>query len=133
MSKRIITVILCLSMLFSFCCSVNASSVQPRYNYVSLMTAGLVISNGTAHCQSDIETPAYQTERVIIEMHLEKKTLWWWDDVTSWTVSYKGGYCSLSENYTVGNGTYRVRTEFTVIALGGDTETITGYSEEVSA
>ena len=72
-------------------------------------------------------------ERVIIEMHLEKKTLWWWDDVTSWTVSYKGGYCNLSEHYTVGSGTYRVRTEFTIIALGGDTETITEYSEEVSA
>lgn len=133
MSKRIITVILCLSMLFSFCCSVNASSVQPRYNYCSNANVKLTISGGTAYCKSGVSCYANLTSSVSVDMTLQKKVLWWWDDVTSWSATYSSETASMSETHNVGNGTYRVKTEFTITANDGNTESITGYSEEVSA
>ena len=66
-------------------------------------------------------------------MTLQKKVLWWWDDVTSWSATYSSETASMSETHNVGNGTYRVKTEFTITANDGNTESITSYSEEVSA
>ena len=133
MSKRIITVILCLSMLFSFCCAVNASSVQPRYSYCSNAKAELSVSGETAICRSTCNGYADLTYSITIEMTLQKKTLWWWSDVTTWSKTVNGINAVLSGTENIGSGTYRVKTEFTITANGGDTESITGYSEEVSA
>lgn len=134
MSKRIITVILCLLMLFSFCCIANAAGVQPRrYSYCSDASVKLTISSGTAYCKSGVSGYADLTRSVSIDMTLQKKVLWWWDDVTSWNAAYSGEYASMSRTESVGGGTYRVKTEFTITANDGNTESITEYSEEVSA
>lgn len=133
MSKRIITVILCLSMLFSFCCIANAADVQPRYSYCRSMSVNLSFSDGSAICRSRCDGYKDLTDFISVEMTLQKKVLWWWDDVTSWSATYSSATASMSETHNVGSGTYRVKTEFTITANDGDTETITGYSEEVSA
>ncbi len=133
MSKRIITVILCLSMLFSFCCIANAAGVQPRYSYCSEYHVNMAMTNRGMFCQSTITAYGDLTDSISIEMTLQKKVLWWWDDVTSWSATYSSATASMGETHNVGNGTYRVKTEFTITANDGNTETITGYSTEASA
>ena len=133
MSKRIITVILCLSILFSFCCIANAAGVQPRYSYCSSVKTQLSVYNGNANCVSSCIGYSSLTRSISIDMTLQKKVLWWWDDVTSWNATYSGEYASMSRTESVGGGTYRVKTEFTITANDGNTESITEYSEEVTA
>lgn len=133
MSKRIITVILCLSMLFSFCCIVNAAGVQPRYSYFIDSSVTLTIADGEAKMRSVCNYNSDLTHSVSIDMTLQKKVLWWWDDVANWSGTYSSTPTVMSKTHNVGNGTYRVKTEFTITANDGNTESITGYSEEVSA
>lgn len=110
----------------------DEQQISPYYNYTQSNTASLKISNsGTATCYSTITGYPNLTTKIKLTMYLEKKTLWWWSEETNWTSTVKGYYNSLSKNYSVTSGTYRLRVVYTVYS-NSSSETITGYSKEVS-
>ena len=142
MSRKILSIVLAMLLLFTSSIVASAESintdiienisseetVQPRYNYTSSTTVNLVISNNKANCTSRLI--GYQsTTKIVITMTLEKKTLFWWNDVETWTGTYNASVAELFKSHSISSGTYRIKTEF-VVYSGSKSETITTYSPE---
>lgn len=104
---------------------------MPCYAYTQDVTNSLSISNGQAKCRSYLMAQSDIT-KIDVKMTLQKKTLLWWSTEKAWAYTY---YliteADNTEYYNVGGGTYRVKTEFTVVK-GSDSETFTKYSNEVT-
>lgn len=146
MTKKLISLILSISMLFSYCIQANAETlpqgevektlssqeeIRPFYNYTNDYLVSLNISNGNASCFSELWGINGRTTKIEITMTLQKKTLLWWSKVESWTTTVNGYYAALSKTKSVDSGTYRVKAEFKVYS-GSDSETIKEYSTEKS-
>lgn len=142
MAKRkllsIISVIMCLLSIYISTTSAyaavapNEQEIEPLYIYTQSNTASLKINNGTATCYATITGYPQLATKIKITMILEKRTLWWWDEVKSWTNTKEGYYHSLAKKCAVDSGTYRLRAVYVVYSANNKSETITGYSSEVS-
>ena len=110
--------------------NVNASTeyvimdtAQPMYLYASNATSTLTINNGTAFCESTL-SGTNDVTRIEATQYLEKKTLFWWSDVNSWSkTSYSKSLNMSNTEHNVGSGTYRLRTVFKVYS-GSNSEEI---------
>ncbi|HZK21944.1 MAG TPA: hypothetical protein VFC76_06675 [Oscillospiraceae bacterium] len=139
MFKKLLCICLSITALLSFGFIANAqddidmnsmSNIQPYYNYVVKNDTSMSISNGQALCRGTLTGCSGTTTKVTITMYFEKKTLWWWSTEASCTGSFDSYHGTLSKNYSVTKGTYRVRAVY-VAYSGNKSETITGYSQEV--
>ena len=128
--KKIISVILAVSVLCCFMVSVNASQIQPRYSYTTTYTTGIHITDsGKATCTANV-TGITSTTKIEITMSLQKKVLFWWDDIETWTLTEYDLCAAIGGTVeNVSSGTYRTKAVYTVYC-GSDSETITGYSQE---
>ena len=129
MTKRILSVFLAILMMALVPLSVGAeAAVQPRYIYTAVHSANLVIKNDIATVEGYVD--GYSTVTSIrMALTLQKKVLWWWDDVTEWSNIAPRNTLSISESTTVGSGTYRAKL-VAVVCSGTESETIEGYSSE---
>ncbi len=109
----------------------RAGEIAPLYLYTNSLTVGLSINNGTATCSATLSGHYGEIKTVLMHVYLEKKTLWWWSEVESWTQLYTDDYCHFSRKVAASGGTFRVRVVATVTGKNGGTEEITGYSKEV--
>ena len=110
----------------------QAGEIAPLYVYTSTLTAGLSISGGTATCSVTLSGYPGTIKTVLMHVYLEKKTLWWWTEVDSWTQLFTDDYCHCSRQFAASGGTFRVRVVATVTGKDGGSEEITGYSREVN-
>jgi len=86
------------------------------------------INNNVALVESFVS--GYSTATSIkMTLTLQKKVLWWWDDVAEWSDIAPNRTLSMSESTTVGSGTYRAKL-VAVVCSGTESETIEGYSSE---
>lgn len=139
MRKRLISVILTVVLLCSMGMGTHAmnantqsdTEIQPLLNYTSVTSALLTITDGRAICYADVIGYEGVTTKITIEMTLQKKTLWWWDDVQSWKLTNYDYIASDEESVNVSSGTYRVKAVFTIYS-GTASETVTDYSPEKS-
>ena len=139
MRKRLISVILTVVLLCTMGMGTHAmgteiqsdTGIQPRYSYTDSTLVTLGIDNGTADCFAYIEGYKNITTKVSIEMTLQKKTLWWWNEVKTWSYSVYDYQTSIEEFISVDGGTYRVKATFTAYN-GSANETVTDYSPEKS-
>lgn len=84
--------------------------VQPRYAYTSSINTDLYISDDTATCTSKVKGMPSVTQ-IEATQYLEKKVLWWWEEVDHWDKTVYGDYlymCNSKDN--IDDGTYRART-----------------------
>ena len=97
------------------------TSIQPRYTYISDYSLSLYVSDGNAHISADLDGKTGTTESYI-KCNLEKLTGSYWMQIQSFS---KTGVNSitLSADYPVGRGTYRVMGTFRC-----NNETQTAYS-----
>ena len=109
--------------------SVITESVQPRYAYTSSIRSNISISNGKATCTSTV-TGMSTVTKIEATQYLEKKVLWWWEEVDHWDkASYtKTLYMSNSKDSIDDGNTYRVRTVATVYC-GTDYEIVEDISK----
>ena len=141
MFKKTLSLILAISLMFSltffsnakndntYALSRNETGVQPFYTYTNDYTTIINISNGSVCCTADV-TGYSSTTKITITMTLQKKTLFWWSDIETWTTTVYNFTALLSGTvYNVDSGTYRTKAVYTVYS-GNDSETITGYSQE---
>lgn len=133
--KRIVCLLMSLLLLCPLNLMVSAatipeeSSIQPRWSYTNLTSAGLSITtSGTAYCTTMIQGYSNVT-KIHIKMTLQKYTVLWWSKVESWEQTFYDVTGEMSKNTQVGSGRYRVKVEFTVYS-GSDYEEITTYSQE---
>ena len=140
MFKKILSVV----MVMILCCSLgltanaqsisksetpNNSSVQPRYSYTSSVSATLTNSNGKATCGTSVNGYVGITTKIKITMTLQKKTLLWWSEAETWTVTVNDYFASIYKTVSVNSGKYRVKADI-VVYSGSASESITHYSSE---
>ena len=105
-------------------------TVVEEYSYTSSVISTLGFSGSTATCQSTVTGNGYCT-RIVGTQKLQKKVLWWWSDVSTWSKSVDGKILTMTNNTTVtDSGTYRVRVEATVYS-GSNSEAVYANSVEV--
>ena len=109
--------------------TVITETVQPRYAYVNSTSTDLYISNGKATCTSIIKGMPTVT-KIVATQYLEKKVLWWWEEVDHWDKTVNGDYLYMcnSKNNLDDGATYRVRTVATVYS-GTDYEIVEDTSK----
>lgn len=104
---------------------------SPAYSYTSDCSSDLSISGTTATCKSSVIGYYNKTTKIVINQTLQKKNSSGdWNDVCSWSDtinSFKGSVTNTKSSLS--NGTYRLKTAFTVYAKNSN-ETIYSYSLE---
>ena len=103
-------------------------TIVEEYAYTNSITGTLSFSGSTATCQSTVTGNGYCT-RIEGTQKLQKKVLWWWTDVDTWSKSVDGKVLNMLNTATVtDSGTYRVRVEATVYS-GNNSENV--YADSV--
>ena len=106
------------------------SDIMPCFEYINTTYTLLSISSdGTATCLATLSGYNGVTTKIEIKMTLQKKTLFWWSEVDSWTKTVNDSQCSFKKTASIDGGTYRVKAEFTVYS-GSNREETTSYSSE---
>ena len=89
MLKRIISILLSLTVIFSFGVPVSAArsnnEISPNYLYTLSGSSSLYISNGTASCYSQLTGISSKTTKVVGYQYLEKKNGNKWETVSGGT------------------------------------------------
>lgn len=116
---RIIVFILAISIMAVSVFAVPDSSIQPRYNYISLNQAELSInaSTGAALCTATVGTGQYYT--VTVKGTLQKFSGGKWHDIKSWSATNTTAV-ALTKTYVVESGyVYRFITNCYVYDSNG--------------
>ncbi len=104
---------------------------SPAYSYARDCSSTLSISGTTVTCESSVTGYYNETTKIVINQTLQKKNSSGdWNDVCSWSNtinSFKGSVTNTKSSLS--NGTYRLKTVFTVYAENSN-ETIYSYSLE---
>lgn len=135
--KKLPFIVLCALVLFNFPLSALASSEIPmhlsigiNYVYINEASSSLTISNGVANVKGYVQrTPAGTYIQITSTLQIHNNGSW--VDVKSWSKSSTSSSASISEKYTVSQGTYRVSTYYLVEGPNG-TESGTVYSKTVT-
>lgn len=133
MLKRIFCILFVLIMAFALCTTVFAygnNEVMPCYEYTKSHSASLYIANGKAICESSVIGYSDTVDKVVIEMTLEKKVLWWWSSQEEWNGTFNNYRGILSKECAVKSGTYRI-SSVGYVYDGNNKETINFYSNEI--
>ncbi|MCX4374896.1 MAG: hypothetical protein OSJ61_01865 [Lachnospiraceae bacterium] len=113
------------------CTVVSANGVSLYTTYLYTCSSTLTISGTTATCLSKATGYYGETTKITISQTLQKKTSSGdWEYVDSWSET-DDGYIGSATNYkyNLSNGTYRLKSVFTVYA-GNNSETIEKCSFE---
>ena len=134
--KKLLCVLLVAIFSFSLAIQVLAadSLIMPRYNNVDYVNTEFNISDsGKAIVRVQYMGIEGETTGATITTKIEKKFLWWWNDVdgASWTDESNTHYCSNTHSYQLSkSGTYRATITYTVYGSGGEADVITREMEE---
>ena len=131
MPKKLLSILLTLLILILVPLSVYAeTTVQPRYAHVMSHMTDLIINSDVADIESFISGDSYVTS-IKMTLTLQKKILWWWDDVEEFSDITPSNSIEMYETTIVGSGTYRVKmTARVCFGSGTNYEDIEGYSGE---
>lgn len=89
-------------------------TIVEEYSYTVSVSSVLGLSGSTANCYSTVDGKSTCT-KIVATQRLQKKTLWWWSDVATWSKTVNGKNLTMTNTKTVSDsGTYRVRVEATV-------------------
>lgn len=133
--KKITTILLVIVILCTMIISVQASEneVMPRFNNTMQVTTLFNIeSNGLAVATYSFYGYAGITTKVVISSKIEKKFLWWWNDVdgAEWVIEVEDDdYAGNHTHQLTKSGTYRLVYEYTVYGTGGDPDVISSNIE----
>ena len=139
MVKKVFSTFICSVMIFiTAVVGVNAQtvnsgdqSIQPYWNYTNYTEQRIYISNGQIACEGEVQGYPGTTTKVVINLYLEKKTLFWWSEKDNWSWTYNNYRGNLVGKTAIpDSGTYRTKAVYTVYS-GSSSETITGYSAEL--
>lgn len=109
--------------------TVITETIQPRYSYTNSIRSNISISSGKATCTSTVTGKSTVT-KIEATQYLEKKVLWWWEEVDHWDKTVNGDnlyMCNSKDNIDSG-ATYRARTVATVY-YGTDYEIVEDTSK----
>ena len=126
--------ILCFALAVVFCLLtvVQASEITPRYNNVNqIITDFNISSSGRATVYVSYSGTDGVTTGATITTKIEKKFLWWWNDVdnASWVDQVSGADFLTTHSVNLSSGgTYRCTYEYNIYGTGA-TDVISGEIE----
>ncbi|MBQ2810005.1 MAG: hypothetical protein IJF11_03840 [Clostridia bacterium] len=132
--KKLLCVLLVAIFSFSLAIQVLAadSLIMPRYNNVDYVNTEFNISDsGKAIVRVQYMGIEGETTGATITTKIEKKFLWWWNDVddASWTDQATGYNFSTTHSVDLSSGgTYRCTYEYSIYGTGA-TDEISGEIE----
>lgn len=135
-TKKLISFAMLIVMLFAMAVPTFAteSQINPRFNNLNTTEAVFIIDeNGIATVSFTCYGYRNITTRIVVETKIEKKFLWWWNDVdgASWTDETTEDYCDSEHSIQLSkSGTYRVSITYTVYGTAGDPDVITRTIED---
>lgn len=107
------------------------TGIAPYNNNVNRCHTSFIIINGTAVVDAAYTGYSNITTEAIIEIKIQKKTLFWWTDVANgqpnntWTDHFYTCEGNVSHTLPIGQkGTYRVIVKYTVKGTGGSDDVI---------
>ena len=135
-SKRLISFAMLVLMLFAMTISSFAAEneIMPRLNNTGSTEAIFVIE------ESGMATVSYTcygypeiTTKIVVETKIEKKFLWWWNDVDGafWTDESTLDFCDGEHSIQLTkSGTYRATVTYTVYGTGGEADVLVSEFEK---
>ena len=122
--------------LVMFICSVIApfsvSAAAPRLNNVQMTAESFLIENGVALVEVSYLGYEGITKNVIVTITLERKTLFWWSEVSNCVIGLNGWMNSGSHIVQLEKtGEYRATINYTIRGSGGEDDvlSVTLYDE----
>ena len=110
----------------------NVDIVEPAYVIANEAVSRVTISGTTASCYSTTRGDAVSIS-VTQTLQVKKTTVWSNVKGATWTKTVNANYINMRNfQYNLTSGTYRLKSEYTLTAKDGTTETITVYSLETS-
>ena len=135
-SKRLISFAMLVVMLLAMAIPSFATEneIMPRFNNLNTTEAIFVIDeNGVATVSYICIGYSGIATRIVVETKIEKKFLWWWNDVdgASWTDESTEYYCTYDHSIQLTkSGTYRATVTFTVYGTAGEADVYVSEFEE---
>ena len=135
-SKRLICFAMLVLMLFAMTITSFAAEneITPYYNNTGSTEAVFVIDeNGKATVSFTCYGYRNITTKIVVETKIEKKFLWWWNDVdgASWVDETTEDFCDSEHSIQLSkSGTYRVSITYTVYGTAGEADVITRTIED---
>lgn len=110
----------------------NIDIVEPAYVIANNPVSRVTISGTTATCYSSTRGNA-TTISITQTLQVKKTTVWSNVKDATWTKTVNANSITMRNfKYDLDSGTYRLKSEYTLTAKDGTTETITVYSLETS-
>lgn len=110
----------------------NIDIVEPAYVIANNPVSRVTISGTTATCYSSTRGNA-TTISITQTLQVKKTTVWSNVKDAAWTKTVNANSITMRNfKYDLDSGTYRLKSEYTLTAKDGTTETITVYSLETS-
>lgn len=110
----------------------NIDIVEPAYVIANNPVSRVTISGTTATCYSSTRGNA-TTISITQTLQVKKTTVWSNVKDATWTKTVNANSITMRNfQYNLTSGTYRLKSEYTLTAKDGTTETITVYSLETS-
>lgn len=110
----------------------NIDIVEPAYVIANNPVSRVTISGTTATCYSSTRGNA-TTISITQTLQVKKTTVWSNVKDATWTKTVNANSITMRNfKYNLDSGTYRLKSEYTLTAKDGTTETITVYSLETS-
>ena len=135
-SKRLISFAMLVLMLFAMAMPSFATEngISPRFNNLDTTEAAFVIlDNGEAVVSYTCFGYTGITTKITVEIKMEKKFLWWWNDVdgAEWVDETTKDYLHYEHTVQLSkSGTYRVSITYTVYGTAGEADVITRTIED---
>lgn len=100
----------------------QSTVITPYWANIASIKPYISVSGGTASITASVSGYSNVTS-LKITATIQKQTLWWWDDVKSFSKTIYSSSGTLSDSYAVGSGTFRLK-----VTVTADSETATVYS-----
>ena len=136
--KKILTIILCLCLLFSttamnaFASTDGGTNIMPMAENYGFANVTLKINDGIATAYVDVEGIPSKTTKIMVRMYLQQYSSNTWKTIDNWSLTKSSSSLLLKKTAEVTKGSkYRVKADITAYA-GIERESITKYSSAVN-
>lgn len=134
MGKKLLSVLLAIVLFFGLSNRVSADNVSALDLGSDTKYSSLSISGKKATCKSVYSCFSDDCASITAVQTLEKHSWFvFWNtvgDKNETTVTNRNSLSFTNYKYALDSGTYRVKTVFTVVLKGGQSQTVTVYSDE---
>lgn len=130
--RKVAFLMMVVTLVLSVITPFSASAATPRLNNTHMTNDNFFIKDGVATVAVAYTGYSNLTTGALVTIQLQRKSLLWWSDVCTWTISFAGWTNSTTKTTQLSKtGEYRAIIEYTISGSGGadDVFSVTLYDE----